>query len=327
MRRLRSSGVLVPAVLTYVIALTLVLVWRGISVSPDYFVFILLFGAVVLGRWKAFIVDWMPFVALFIGYEFMRGLAGSTGISVHYTEVIAADRAIGFGQVPTIWLQQQLYHAGRVSALDVAATFFYFLHFAYPLALGYVMWIIDRRVFRRYAAAFLLMSFAAFVFFLLVPVAPPWLASQKGSIGHVAKIIDHTLPSASDWLYQRMNPNKVAAMPSLHAAFPVLGMLYAVRLFGVRAWCLGVWCLAVFFSITYLGEHYVIDAIAGAALAVVFYFVVEWAWNRLRQSREADARIAFVDAVDADDQRGKRLQPAGNVESAGPDPAQPDLGA
>ncbi|MDQ6748367.1 MAG: hypothetical protein M3010_09740, partial [Candidatus Dormibacteraeota bacterium] len=92
---------LVPAVIAYVVATTAFLVWRGISVSPDYFVFILLLGAVALGRWKAFIVDWMPFVALFLGYEFLRGFAANSGIPPHFTEVIAADRVLGGGVIPT----------------------------------------------------------------------------------------------------------------------------------------------------------------------------------------------------------------------------------
>jgi len=323
----RRAGVLVPAVLIYIVALTTFLIWRGISVSPDYFVFILLFGAIVLGRARAFIVDWLPFVAIYLGYEFLRGLAGSSGIPVHYVEVIDADRAVGLGVVPTVWLQQLLYHRGHESVLEYAATLFYFLHFAYPLLLGYLLWLTDRILFRRFAAALLLMSFAAFIFFLLVPVAPPWLASDKGYLPHVEKVINHTLPSAYIGIYRYFYANQVAAMPSLHMAFPVLGMIYLLRAFGGRAWVLLLWCVGVAFSIVYLGEHYVVDAFAGAALAIVFYYAVEWGWRKLVQPGEADARVAAVDAIDAHDERGQRLQPAGDLQPAGPDPAQPDLGA
>lgn len=269
---------MVPAVIAYVVATTAFLIWRGISVSPDYFVFILLLGAVVLGRWKAFIVDWMPFVVLFIGYEFVRGFAGKTGIAPHYTEVIEVDRVLGLGTLPTLFLQSHLYRGGGASALDIVCTLFYFMHFAYPLTLGYIFWIRDRSLFRRFAITLLVMSFGAFVFFLLVPVAPPWLASQEGLIPHVEKIISHTLPSATDVVYKSMTPNKVAAFPSLHAAYPTLGMLYGVRLFGRRAVVpLGAWVVAVTFSVVYLGEHYLVDALAGIALAAASFGVVEWA--------------------------------------------------
>ena len=287
--RRRLGNFTVPAVLAYLVATTLFLIWRGISVSPDYFVFLLLFGAVILGRWRDFLVDWMPFIALLLGYEFLRGLAGSSGIPAHYQEVISADRFLGFGQLPGIWLQAHLHRPGSPSALDYAATVFYFLHFAYPLTLGYTFWLYDRPLFRRFAAALLLMSFACFVFFLLVPVAPPWLASQRGYLPHVDKIISSTIPSQTTWYYQHLNPNPVAAFPSLHEAFPVLGLLYGLRIFGRRAWPLALWCLAVCFSIVYLGEHYLIDAIAGVVVAALAYAAVQGVSARLPGSHQGSS--------------------------------------
>ena len=294
----RFRTFMVPAVILYVIAVSAFSIWRGISVSPDYFVIVLLLGAIALGRWKAFVVDWLPFVALFLGYEILRGLAGSSGIEVHYREPIDFDAFVFLGHQPTVWLQQHLYQPGVVSVLDVIATIFYFCHFAYPLTLGFVFWIKDRALFRRFAAALLAMSFTAFVFYLLVPVAPPWLASQQGYLPHVEKIINHTLPSATDWFYQRLNPNQVAAMPSLHAAFPVLGLLYALKLWGRRAWPLALWAVAVCFSIVYLGEHYVADAVAGILFAAASYGAVEFVFRRLRKAGEANPRLSPVELVD-----------------------------
>jgi membrane-associated phospholipid phosphatase len=318
---------MVPAVIVYVVAITAFLIWRGISVSPDYYVIVLLLGAIALGRWKAFVVDWLPFVALFLGYEILRGLAGSSGIAVHYTDPIDFDDFVGFGRLPTLWLQQAFYRPGVVSALDVAATIFYFLHFAYPLALGFVFWIKDRYLFRRFAAALLAMSFTAFVFYLLVPVAPPWLASQHGYLPHVEKIISHTLPSSTDWFYQHLNPNQVAAMPSLHAAFPVLGLFYALKLWGRRAWPLALWCLAVIFSIVYLGEHYLADALAGIAFAAAAYLVVEKIAGRLRKPGEADAGLGAVEPVDGQQHSGVALQVAGEAERPDGHPASAEVAA
>jgi membrane-associated phospholipid phosphatase len=277
LRWLRGSHYMIPAVLVYLAAVSLFLIWRHISVSPDRFVLVLLLLAVILGRWKAFVVDWIPFVALFLGYEFLRGLAGESDLPVHYTEV------------PTNWLQAHLYHPGQVSWLDLSATVFYFMHFAFPLTLGYGLWLRDRVIFRRFAAALLAMSLSAFVFFLLVPVAPPWLASQTGLLPPVVKIISHTIPSSTSWYYQHLNPDPVAAFPSLHAAFPVLGMLYAVRAFGRAGWLVALWVAAVCFSIVYLGEHYVVDAIAGILLAVLAFVLTEAVWRRMSGRLEAPA--------------------------------------
>ena len=46
-----------------------IMIWRGISASPDYRLLILVPVALVSGRFFAFLRDWVPFVALFLGYE------------------------------------------------------------------------------------------------------------------------------------------------------------------------------------------------------------------------------------------------------------------
>src|SRR5437870_13432085 len=156
----------------------------------------MLIAALVLGRARLFLADWIPFLVLFLSYEYLRGLGGKLGMPIH--DVTSLERLISFGQVPTLVLQQAFYHPGHfhpghVSWYDIAATMFYFLHFAFPLGLGYLFWVVDRRTFLRFSRTLIAMSFAAFVFYLLLPVAPPWKVLLS-----VVKIIDHTLPSFTD---------------------------------------------------------------------------------------------------------------------------------
>src|SRR5437870_10503052 len=155
-----------------------------ISVSPERFLLLMLIAALVLGRARLFLADWIPFLVLFLSYEYLRGLSSKTGFSAH--DVTGLERTVSLGHVPTLDLQGTFYHAGQVSWYDIAATMFYFLHFAFPLVLGYLFWIVDRRTFLRFSRALIAMSFAAFVFYLLLPVAPPCKA-----VPGVLKIIDH----------------------------------------------------------------------------------------------------------------------------------------
>jgi membrane-associated phospholipid phosphatase len=277
----------------YLATVTLFMVFvLHISVSPERLLLLMLIAALVLGRARLFLADWIPFLVLFLSYEYLRGLGTRVGMPVH--DVTELERAFDFGQVPTVLMQQAFYHPGKVSWYDVAATMFYFLHFAFPLAVGYIFWLQARPYFRRYSWALIGMSFAAFIFYVLVPVAPPWLALPDS----VVKIIDQTLPSYTDLpgipvpvsIYHWMNPNKVAAMPSLHAAFPLLAFMFAWRLFGRRAWPLLVYTSLVWVSIVYLGEHYVIDIIGGIVFTVGAYYGEELItrhlpplWGRVRE--------------------------------------------
>jgi membrane-associated phospholipid phosphatase len=270
----RRSWLLPSLVGVYLVVVTLFMVFvLHLSVSPERLLLLMLIAALILGRARLFLADWIPFLVLVLSYEYLRGLGGRLGMPIH--DVTSLERLISFGQVPTLVLQHAFYHQGHVNWYDVAGTMFYFLHFAFPLGLGYLFWIIDRHTFLRFSRALIAMSFAAFVFYLFLPVAPPWKA-----VPGVFKIIDHTLPSFTDipglpvpaTIYHWLTPNQYAAMPSLHAAYPFLGSLFALRLWGSRAWLTLVYTACVWLSIVYLGEHYVVDIIGGVVFALAVFF-------------------------------------------------------
>jgi membrane-associated phospholipid phosphatase len=293
----RRRNWLIPSLVGgYLAVVTLFMVFvLHLSVSPERLLLLMLIGALVLGRARLFLADWVPFLLLFLSYEYLRGLGGKLGMPIH--DVTALERLISFGHVPTVDLQQAFYHAGQVSWYDIAGTMFYFLHFAFPLGLGYLFWIVDRRTFLRFSRALIAMSFAAFAFYLLLPVAPPWKA-----VPGVMKIIDHTLPSFTDipgipvpaTIYHWLTPNQYAAMPSLHAAFPFLGALFALRLWGRRAWPALLYTAFVWLSIVYLGEHYIVDIIGGVIFAFAAFFGEDWFtqfWQR-RRLRQDESELA-----------------------------------
>ncbi len=82
--------------------------------------------------------------------------------------------------------------------------------------------------------------------------------------------------------------NPVAAMPSLHAGTAVLVAAYGIwRLRTPWRWLLLAYPLSMCVALVYLAEHYVVDEIAGALLALVV-MVVASAWERSRAVRQAE---------------------------------------
>ena len=272
--RVRRPGPLVAISLAYLVAAAGIMIWRGISVSPDYLLFLLIPVALLSGRFLGFLRDWVPFVVIFLGWEAMRGIADKTGFTPHVRDLASLEKTIFAGHVPTAVLQQALDvgTAGRV--LSYAATVVYFCHFVFPLAVGMVLWLVDRVQFVRFTTALMGMALVAFVIFLLLPTAPPWYAQQRGVLGGFEKIIGTTLPSSVSPYYTSLNPNPVAAFPSLHAAFPFLGFLALRGVSRRGSWVALAWCLAVWFSVVFLGEHYVVDVIGGVVLAVLSWLVM-----------------------------------------------------
>lgn len=295
--RLRRPGPLVAIAVAYLGLVTGIMIWRGISVSPDYLLFLMVPVAVLSGRFLRFVGDWVPFVAIFLGWEAMRGVAAETGFSPHVGDLAGAERWLFDGRLPTAVLQSTITPSGAGRAVDYLATVVYFCHFAVPLATGLVLWLVDRTQYLRYVTALMGMAFAAFVVFLLLPTAPPWYALNEGVVSGFHKIIGTTLPSSVSPYYTSLNPNQVAAMPSLHAAFPLLGALALARVSRRAAWVAGAWSVLVWFCVVYLGEHYVVDVLAGILLAVLSWTVLmRLAVPRVGALRDA-APILDADAV------------------------------
>jgi membrane-associated phospholipid phosphatase len=153
---------------------------------------------------------------------------------------------------------------------------FYFMHFVLPIGVGFVFWVTSREYYWRFVAALLLMCFLAFVTYLFWPSAPPWFTLHD----EVVKINDETVRklwgyTAVTPIYQSFNPNKFAAFPSLHAAFPMLATVYAWQRYRLLALVLALWSAGVLVSIVYLGEHYVVDALVSIVYVAVATIVVE----------------------------------------------------
>ncbi len=262
----------------YLVVIVVFMLSRNMSMTPDRIFVILLFGAVIVGRGKTFLRDWVPFIALLIAYEMVRGFADTAGFKVHVAELVNAERAI-FGFLPGVELQKHFFNPQHIAPWDVGAVLIDFLHFILPLAIAFYFWINSKTAYWKFVIALLTLSFAGFVTYLLYPAAPPWYADQRAGLIHIHKVVDYVVAQIGwGWdfsqIYNNLNPNQVAAMPSLHSAYPWLGFL-ALRNFNKKvAYFFLPYPFLVWLSVVYLGEHYVIDVIAGITFATAVYLLV-----------------------------------------------------
>jgi membrane-associated phospholipid phosphatase len=189
-------------------------------------------------------------------------------------------------------LQELWLPPGHFALRDYVMLVVYGTHFVYFLAFGVLVWWLKREHFPRFKTSILLVLFLGLIGYAVVPTVPPWMAAQYfdviAPISHRARpLYDQLVPT----LHRMLDTNPVAAMPSLDAAFPGLVALFALDTFGRRAWATVVYAGLVFFAIMYLGEHYLVDVVAGVALAGLCYLLVRQ-WGRFGTGADRARRIA-----------------------------------
>lgn len=248
----------------------------------------------VFGQARSFVVRFLPLVLLIALYEWFRGIADDLNRTVHYTEMIDFDRWMFFGHLPTVVLQHWWWH-GVVRWYDFYFYFLYTIHFLMPLVLAVIIWKKADKHYWQFMWALIGLSFAAFITYIVYPAAPPWMASLDGYIIEPMHRVSSDIWYAmgiKDFakLYDQLPANPVAAIPSLHSAYPLLFTLFITGLFGFKKfWWVYIYPISMWVGVTYMGEHYVIDVILGALYALAAYvasvYVFRWYYAPERRFR------------------------------------------
>ena len=184
---------------------------------------------------------------------------------------IQVDRALGAGSTPTIRLQRALGRPGELRPHDLALACVHWSWFIVPHGTLAYLLLRHRELYPRGAVLMAACFDLGCVVYWAVPTAPPWWAGGNGDLPPVRRIMEEAgqrvWRRAWQPLYHSLQGNPFAAMPSLHFGTSVMAarVLSGVsRGHGAVGWS---YAATLGFGLVYLGEHYVIDLIAGGALA------------------------------------------------------------
>jgi hypothetical protein len=282
---------------------------------------LLLLLAACGGEWRTWrrsvVRDWLPLIAVLFLYDLLRGAADEVGsrlsdlpalirdeagTRVDYAHVLPQLRAdevlfgwLTGGVVPTVWLQERLYVAGDVQWYDILIVPVYMSHFLVPMALAVALWVTRYDLFRRYVWTLVALTLMTLATYALFPAAPPWMAGLNGYLPDVARVTSETLQATGIGTIRsavargEAYANAVAAIPSLHSGIPAMVLLFTWQLVRVRTRVLLVlYILAMTFTLTYGGEHYIVDAFLGWLYAAAAVYGVTWLFRRKQVSPAAD---------------------------------------
>jgi membrane-associated phospholipid phosphatase len=214
---------------------------------------------------------------------------------VHVDYPVKIDSILGLGKIPSQRLQETFSRRGEINRFERVLVWCHWLWFGVPhLSLAYIALRRREHLTSSATRMYAVFDLGAMVYWTL-PTAPPWWAAQQGAIGrsdavngrHASDLAAgpgaHELEPpvrrmmleygeefwGSRWkdLYDVLGGNPLAAMPSLHFATSLMAarLLWEVDpVAGALGW---VYAGTLGLSLVYLGEHYVVDVIAGATLA------------------------------------------------------------
>ena len=189
---------------------------------------------------------------------------------------VRADRAIGLGHTPTLRLQRAFGRPGRINDLEKVLVWSHWIWFTVPHGTALYLLLRHREQFPRGAA----MIYATFdigvIGYWAIPTAPPWYAAAQGLMddGRTPELRRMMVEYGEQFWKSRWRPlygflggNPLAAMPSLHFATSVMSARVLADS-GPVAGAVGlIYAVTLGTALVYLGEHYVVDLVAGLALA------------------------------------------------------------
>ncbi|MDY0076650.1 MAG: phosphatase PAP2 family protein [Bacteroidales bacterium] len=228
---------------------------------------------------RKFITGFSIFIIYWIIYDSMRILPNYEVSPVRIQEPYLLEKSLfGISINDLIYTPNEYFDLVQTRFLDIVSGLFYLNWVPVPLAFGVYLYYKNKQLFTQYSLVFLFTNLLGFVIYYIYPAAPPWYVDLHGFELHLgvqgnsaglARFDEITGIPVFASLYNK-NANVLAAIPSLHAAYPVIVLYYGIR--NKLVWfnlLFVLFMLGIWFSAVYSGHHYIIDVVLGAVVAVV----------------------------------------------------------
>ncbi|HJS56933.1 MAG TPA: phosphatase PAP2 family protein [Vicinamibacteria bacterium] len=205
----------------------------------------------------------VPFLACILIYTNLHDTIGFVNPRDIHGYLVAIDQWL-FGGQPCVWAERFI-SSGRTELM----TFFY-VNFFWIAPSTSVVLLARRRwaPFRATTLGVIVCFYLGYFLYVVFPAAPPRLVLlarfTKNLYGY-----PQFFSSLQNQALALLPVDSRAAFPSLHAAVSLVALIYAWRHVRAWFWMLLPFALGLWVSTVYLRHHYVVDLLAGWALAPV----------------------------------------------------------
>jgi membrane-associated phospholipid phosphatase len=239
-------------------------------------------------------------ILLFCGaywvYRLVRGQVfdQSAAAFEHARDIVSAEKALHLFIEPT--LQDWAIQARWID--DVGSWMYINTHFVVTTCTLAFIYLFRNEHFYWVRNMFMVAMGLALIGYVLYPTAPPRMLPE---LGFVDSVSDFTGVSSDASVNALFNP--YAAVPSMHVGFALMLAVPMIRM-ARRSWVKALWVVyppAVTFVVIVTANHWVLDAVAGAAVAAVSALAAQtvlarvrpraWAWAPEEDALPAPARV------------------------------------
>ena len=214
-------------------------------------------------RWAVDVLDWLPFPFVVLTYGMLHALVPACWAATIDPWLAEADRAL-LGEHAGVLLEPLV-----SPALTTLMAAFYASYYVLPVSLAAWWWRRDRRAFRELMVGEVGALFVGYLGYLYLPAIGPHAHLPAATFGTALEgdFIGAVIRGLNE-VHGGVFPRD--AFPSLHTANAVTIVLVALRRERRVLWVYGPAVAGLIAATVYLRFHYVVDVVAGAALAVVW---------------------------------------------------------
>lgn len=266
------------------------LLWNIIvgEIRSEHYLLVILWLSAFYAHDKSrrFILGFSIFIIFWVIYDSMRIIPNYEVSTVHINEPYEFEKILfGINVNGNLLTPNEYFSIFNNKILDFLSGFFYINWMPIPIGFGIYLYLKDKSLFLEYSLVFLLVNLLGFAIYYLYPAAPPWYVEiygfdlQIGIPGNRAGLVRFDelvgLPIFES-IYNK-NANVMAAIPSLHAAYPVIVLFFAIkkRLSLIAIVLFIIFMSGIWFSAVYSGHHYIIDVLLGVILALITLIIFE----------------------------------------------------
>ena len=220
---------------------------------------------------------WSPIVVIPINFTELHYLVHSVSPMDFDQALINMDFGI-FGLHPTVWMEK-LANPWVIEYMQIIYTTFYFL----PIILAFILW--RRKDYAEFDSFVFIMVFGFYLSYLGYFVVPA--IGPRFTLDHL-----QSFPVEGVWATDaiRQTLDKLEniqrdAFPSGHTEMTLLSMIYAYKYSKKYFYVLLVIGTSLIFSTVYLRYHYVVDVVAGIALAIAVVFTAKAVYKILNDKK------------------------------------------